>query len=237
MDGKIQNRVLQLGTLNDELKRVIGLTNEGNSENAKLEEKKLELEKSVADLETRFSELKQANLSEERRHEDNLIDLRHTHKHEEENHQKNIDSILNFILNLENRKGKLKDEVAGLKIEEKRLAGVKGEVALLKEKKEELDKLNSDLAKLKNEMGKSAEAFDKITALYQQQKKKLADEKADHREWLKDTRKEIELELQKAKDSVAELLKTKRDLKVIERRLARKWKELYPNLAFPKIYG
>ena len=234
-DRKITNKVLQLGSLNDDLKRVVELTNQENKELEELDLKIDDKRKELETLDREIMDFKNRNGKEEFRHQEQIRKL----KNELVAKQADADQMCGFILKLESNKKHLQEEVAFLKKDKTNVKELQDKLNLLQEtiqeKGAQYNKLEMSVSKLitkESELIKSvAGLIDKFNSL----KKELGIEKGKHRLWLKETKENAEKILASSVSKTDSLYKQKRDLRIVAKRLKKLW-EHNSSLPFPKIY-
>lgn len=230
MDSKIENRVLQLGSLNDELKRVVGLINQKNEELLSLEKKIAELNDSVAILysetEKQEEKIKTNDLKLNSLASDKIV------------RQKEIGVLDDSLSELGAREvvlgSSIRTNKKAIQNSQIKLAEIGKDLDTAKNKKRELSSLERKI-KVKN-----AE-LDDYRIVLRDTKDEVKDiqtgisiEKAEHRKWLKTTKAKAQDEVAKAIKRIDDLDSYKKDLKIVEKRLRKIWEQT-TTLPFPKL--
>lgn len=231
IDRKIADKVLQLGSLNDELKQVAEQTNQKNKELAELDFKLKELNESISNAEQKLENYKNKNLNEESRYKEQVKIL----VEEQRLKQKDIDLSLSFIKKLENNKRDLKDEIKSLEVTKLELSKLQNKLETLKVKETIYDKLILNISKLTNQESILRQTIVELNSKIKDLRIKLDLDKKNHREWLKSTKQTADKTMDGSIDRIDNLEKTRRDLRVVAKRLKKIWEQT-SSLPFPKIY-
>ena len=231
IDRKIADKVLQLGSLNDELKQVVELTNQKNKELEELGLKQIEVKEYLEKADKELLNFKNRNLTEELRHQEQIRLL----KLEMDLRQKDVDSASAFLLRLEENKRNLKAEIKTLEQDQAEFKTLQSKLKRLKEKESEFERLNINISKLE---GQKFTLHNDVLGLkieFKNLQDKITLEKKNHRKWFKETYDRGEAILSGSTDKIDNLEKTKKDLRIVAKRLKKIW-EQKSSLPFPKIY-
>lgn len=231
IDRKIADKVLQLSSHSEELKRVVEQTNQKNKELEELNLKQKQIKEYLERAESEFQNFKNKNLTEESRHQEQIKIF----KAELDLKQKGIDSMLSFISKLETDKGTLRGEIKVLEESKLELVAFKDKLKELKEKQIVYNKLVSDIDKVVQQKDGLDKKILELNIKVKNLQDKLDSVKVSHREWLKETKTKAEQTLDSSIDRINNLEKTKRDLRIVVKRLKKVW-EQKSSSPFPKIY-
>lgn len=231
-DRRIQDKVLQLGSLNDELRRVIELTNGKNEEYRVLADALETLVSHIQHGEKELAKFKDRNLVEESRHETAIENLENI----TEAKQKDVEKISDFVTKLETRVDHLKEELKTFTEEKKKLDVLKRETTKLASRWAEVERVNRTLKSLANKESKLREKNVKEESRLNEMIKKIQNERMIHRAWLIESKRETDNLHVVAVHRIDDLEIQKKDLRVVTTRLKKIW-EKTTNDPFPKIYN
>ena len=229
-ERKINNKVLQLGSLNDELKQT----------NAEIERKHIEIEEKTIEMESLCLQIRECkkeqelknftrrNISEELRHKEAIDALVAMTKKK----QDDLDSILNFLIKLENKRNRVHEEVKELDIKKKELSRVKKEISSLVVKQNKVDSLNKDITKLARKIPGLQDDVKKEEDNLAIAKKNIIEEKKKHELIVKKAEGRIAKELTKITGTIDALAIREADINIVTKRLKKAWPKGKP---FPKI--
>ena len=232
LENKIEDKKLQLGSLNDAIKDT----------NKTLESKYDE--KDRIQVEIGVLEVKRDSLANEIGElQENIVIESATRKERAEKEiseqEGKIGKLITLALNFENKAEQLRREVDYLKSEEKRLRKT---VKELDKRERELFKLNEEIDKGKETNGKLKKEYEYLVTESKNLgesvkvlKERLRDEKSAHNEWLSRTKKRILSDQDSAKALVKKWEGRNKDILAIMKRLKRRWKTVNPGIPFPAI--
>src|SRR3990167_9681483 len=219
IDRKIADKVLQLGSLNDELRRVVELTNQKNKELEDLGLKQNEVKEYLNKADKELRDFKNRNLTEELRYQEQIRLL----KSEIDLRQKDVDSASAFLLRLEEDKRNLKTEIKSFEKDKTIFKTLQSKLKRLKDKEAEFDKLNNDISKLSSQKFILHNEVLELKVELKNLQDKIGSEKKNHRKWFKEVADRGQNVLSGANDRIDNLEKTKKDLRIVVRRLKKLW--------------
>lgn len=232
LENKIEDKKLQLGSLNDAIRDT------NKTLESKYDEKdRIQVE--IGALEVKRDSL----IGEIGELQENIVIESATRKEKTDKEvteqEGKIGKLITLALNFENKAEQLRREVEYLKSEEKRL----------RKTLKELDKREKELFKLSEKVDEQKETSKKLKGEHERLvmesknlgesvkvlKEKLRDEKSAHNEWLSRTKKRILSDQDSAKALVKKWEGKNKDILAIMKRLKRRWKTANPGVPFPAI--
>lgn len=234
IDNRIEDRKLQLGSLNDELRQTVMLVNKKHQEKEELDQiidGDSGLKKNIKIFQDTLETIKENIIISEHFHELRIKELAEIYTKE----QKRIEVFSKSV-------AKKKRELSELRIQTKELEGQN--IIIQRNRKEisKLEEMKTELIGITRLVAEKTAIHRKINTeinldkvFLQELKTKIIQERTEQRKWLSETKKNAQELSKKAIKRIDDLEIQKKDLKVVEKRLKKFW-EKTSDLPFPAIY-
>lgn len=235
IDRKIADKVLQLGSFNNELRQVAELTNQRHKELEDLTFKLDGVKKEIDDSDKELQNFKNRSLNEEVKRKKQIEVLESTLQLKQEEFTQLMKLELESVEQIKKEKRALNSEIGKLEEMGIEFSVLQKKLSKLNEKKKEFDGLVININRLSARHSNWANKVLELKNEMFELKDSLDAEKKSHRIWLKETKERADFELSSSIEKMDNLDKQRRDLKVVAKRLKKIWEQnsLSP---FPKIY-